>query len=269
MRGSKETSVIVEVPGSKKLGIRPIPVTLNGTTAVVQVIVPRFVNRGATFTIGIAAIGKERFTTRRRIANSVAQATQAAPTGVNACWQENFQSFKCLATKTIRATTWHSNTNDAMKVEMFYSFPLQTLTFYQDDVPSGVIMGMADISDRTLYAFLGISKMSDWFSPYPYVIQARCPIVRIYQKIPSLKQISRTTISRMLQNSQLQSQDLQIPTSLKEYIEKGPKIIEKLKTFEFDSEKYRNFHRTWFSPTDFISGEATDLESQGTHEFEL
>ena len=91
----------------------------------------------------------------------------------------------------------------------------------------------------------------------------------VYQKIPSLKQISRTAISRMLQNSQLQSQDLQIPTSLKEYIEKGPKIIEKLKTFEFDSEKYRNFHRTWFSPTDFINGEATDLESQGTHEFEL
>ena len=171
---------IVEVPGSKKIGIRPIPVALNGTTASVQVIVPKSINPGDTFTIGMVAIDKLKFTTRRRIANSVLQATLAASTGINACWKQHFQSFRYMTTKTIRAITWQNRAREAVKIEMFYSYPLQTLTFYQNDVPNGVIMGTTDISDRTLYAFLGVSKtQAEWFRPYPYITQARCPIVRI------------------------------------------------------------------------------------------
>ena len=73
----------------------------------------------------------------------------------------------------------------------------------------------------------------------------------------------------MLQKSQIQIQELQIPTSLKEYLEKGPKLIEKLRIYSFSKEKFRQFNSHWFNPMDFIEGEAADLESQGTHQFEL
>ena len=73
----------------------------------------------------------------------------------------------------------------------------------------------------------------------------------------------------MLQNSQFQLQDLELPMSLKEYIEKGPKIVEKLKKYKFDTDKYKLFSSNGFSLIRFIKEEHEKLESHETLKFEL
>lgn len=262
---------IIDGHAKNQIGVRLLPVNINGTTAIIKITVPRLDHCAHSFSIGIVTVPKGKITTRRKVANALAQATQAAKNGLYR--QEHIQAtspFKYVSSPTLRAFTWCNTGASRTNLEMSYSFPLQMLSFKEGQKPTGILFGMQDTIDKKIFPFFAVTKKNrNWFGFGNFSIRASCPSVSLEQSVPTLKQIARAWATKHLDNPKTTIQSLGIPHTLNTYMEMGPLIFSKLREYHLNENKCRAFTYYWTNRNKFLKEEEEYVNQQKKIYFEL
>ena len=223
----------IQIPKDRANAIRLLPFQITNASTWITLLTDLDF-QADRITLGIISLKEGKNPSQSQIRNSLLQASLNDSLGITDYWSGGSQTFTWNNTTQVKSLSWLDiNAAQEQSLTMFYSYSLGTLSFYKNNLATGLIFSLGDSKGKSYIPFvaLRLTGMSrrPWHSDHVMHFKQ----VRVESSLPALVQLCRNKVLTCLPKGYGKNRNgnLGIPQIMHKYIMLGAGVISSLNRF--------------------------------------